>query len=263
MDAIETILTNTIKRNIKEGKITRASVWVRDLETKQYSSVNELDTYEPASLLKLPLAVVYYKYSEISPGIMDAMLTYTTPTEMDEKYNFFTATTTLSVGSKYAVRDLLERMLKTSDNGAYFTLLHNVDADFYGRVMLDLGIQIPSDNKILDFVTVKTYANIFRSLYNASYLNRQDSQELLAHMTESDFKGIAEPLPADVQVSHKFGERGFYDQNGKLVSSELHDCGIIYRNSGPYTLCIMTAGSDFKTLHSVIEELSKLTNENI
>lgn len=263
MDALDAKLTDAIRRFTKEGRVSRASVWVRDLETRQYAAVNELDTYEPASLLKLPLAIVYFKYAEISPSIMDATFTYKTPREFDEKYNYFTATTSLRDGTQYNVRELIKLMLTRSDNGAYFTLLQNVEADFYNRVMLELGIQIPSNKLVLDFITVKTYANIFRGLYNASYLNRENSQEILEYLASSDFKGIASALPSNETISHKFGERSFYDPHGKLIGNELHDCGIIYEGKHPYSLCIMTAGSDFDALYDVLKDISKLTYDNI
>src|SRR4051812_16659527 len=46
---------------IKEGKATRVSVWVRDQETRQWAASNENERYAPASLLKLPLMIAYFK----------------------------------------------------------------------------------------------------------------------------------------------------------------------------------------------------------
>jgi hypothetical protein len=263
MDALQKQLKQAVALDLKESRAVRASIWVRDLTTKQYAGVNELDTYAPASLLKLPLAIVYFKFFEMQPSILSDASVYATSPEMDERYNYFTASTSLKVGTSYTTQDLLSRMLATSDNGAYFTLLNHVQGDFYDKVMLDLGIKIPSSDQVIDFVTTKSYGNIFRMLYNASYLDRAGSQQVLDMMTKSNFKGIAAPLPSSVIVAHKFGERSVFDQNGNVLKRELHDCGIVYKDTHPYTICIMTEGKDFDTLNTVISDLSKDVYDNI
>jgi len=258
VQALDSTLDQAAANDMRQGKAKRISIWVQDLQTKQYASTDELDTYDPASLLKLPLAIAYYKFAEIQPSVLTDSVTYATPSELNEKYNYFTATTSLVVGQQYSVQELIERMLENSDNGAYFTLLHHVQTDFYNKVNLDLGIQIPSNSNVLNFMTAKTYGNIFRTLYNASYLNHQDSETVLEDLASSTFDGIRAQLPSSVGVADKFGERSVYDQNGNSVTKELHDCGIVYKNPDPYVICIMTEGGNFDQLKSIISDISEV-----
>jgi len=245
---------------IKEGRATRISVWVRDLESKQWAASNERATYAPASLLKLPLMIAYYKLSEIEPALLTTELPYTATENFDDTNQNFKPAATLVVGQSYTVEQLLEDMVVNSDNNAAVSLLSHLDPTLFNNTLIDLGIKIPQATGTIDFITVKSYANIFRILYNASYINRDNSQKALALMSKSVFKGIAEPLPASATVADKFGEREVDNQDGSVRTRELHDCGIVYgKGVNPYTICIMTEGKNFDDLLSVIHDLSKLT----
>jgi hypothetical protein len=59
-------------------------------------------------------------------------------------------------------------------------------------------------------------------------------------------------------VAHKFGERG-----GIEGGQQLHDCGIVYSQSGPYVLCIMTRGRSLEELKTVIADLSKIVYDGL
>ena len=263
LDSLQNQMQTATDLYISEKKASRVSIFVRDLVTKQYASNNEDAMYAPASLLKLPLALTYYQYSELQPSILTTSFAYTASDTPDDRFNYFTASTSLQIGQSYTVSDLLTRMVANSDNGAYFILLNQIEGKFFSQALLDLGIQIPNDSGVLDFVTVKSYAGIFRMLYNASYLNRIDSQILLTTMTKGSFKGIEAPLPASIIVADKFGERTVLDQNHNVLSRELHDCGIVYKTPDPYIVCIMTEGTDFNNLQTIISDLSLLVYRSV
>jgi beta-lactamase class A len=105
-------------------------------------------------------------------------------------------------------------------------------------------------------VSPRAYASFFRRLYNATFLTRELSERALDILSKTDFAdGLRAGVPADVVVAHKFGERGIYE-DGRVVGVELHDCGIVYAPAGPYLICVMTGGSDEKTLEAIICEIS-------
>ncbi|MDO8560151.1 MAG: serine hydrolase [bacterium] len=67
-------------------------------------------------------------------------------------------------------------------------------------------------------MSVKDYASFFRILYNASYLNREQSERALGLMTKTRFRdGIIAGVPAGRPVAHKFGERTTLE-DGKPVA---------------------------------------------
>lgn len=262
MDTLNKTLSDAVARYRDNGDVKRISVWVRDLETKQYAAVNETNTFAPASLLKVPLAIAYYKYAEVRPDVLSMPLAYEKIAALNDQYNYFTPASSLEIGKSYTVEDLIERMLKRSDNGAYYLLLQSIDQSFYDRVMLDLGIKIPTNNAVIDFITVQSYANIFRNLYNASYLERSASQHILDVLSTSDFSPIRE-ASSGATVASKFGERAVFDQHGNALSRELHECGIVYKGDRPYSLCIMTEGIDFDVLARVIRDLAAIVSKQI
>lgn len=256
--SLDMLLDSTTALYVKEGKAKRVSIFVRDLVSQQWAASNENETYTPASLMKLPLLITYYKISSLDPTILSAKLSYNGT--KSPYLEHFAAADTLTPGA-HTVSDLLERMMIDSDNAAATLLQSQINPEIFKQTIIDLGITLPVNQNTVDFVTAKTYAGILRILYNASYLDRDASQATLSLMSKSAFKGIATPLPSDVIVAHKFGEREVGQATGP--DRELHDCGIVYKDPNPYIICIMTEGSNFESLLSIIENLSSVVYENI
>ncbi len=122
----------------------------------------------------------------------------------------------------------------------------------------EIGLIDPKD-RVEATITVRGYASLFRILFNASYLNVENSEKVLSWLSETEYRsGLVAGVPADVKVAHKFGER-LYANDIK----ELHDCGIIYFPENPYLLCVMTRGSDFAALEALISEISRILYEEI
>lgn len=251
----------TIKVFIATGKAERISIWTRDLNTKLWAASNEFEKYAPASLFKVPVMIAYFKLAEIQPTLLDTQLEYQ-PKGLYVEQNF-DPKEKLVAGQRYRVADLIEHMIIYSDNEAAALLLDHLTPQVYEDVLLDLGIRIPDGDGSTDFVTVKTYANIYRVLFNASYLSREYSERALEILTKSTFNGITDPLPTNIKVAHKFGERLVEDQKGNAITHELHDCGIVYKSNSPYSICIMTEGKNFDDLLTIIKELSTLTYKNL
>ena len=167
---------------------------------------------------------------------------------------------TLEKGKKYTVEEVIRRTLIYSDNTAMAMLINNLDLSIQNKVYKDLGITIPGEEGLDDYLSVAEYASFFRVLYNASYLSRESSQKLLSLLTEVDFEGgLRGGVPQGVTVANKFGERGF---NG-TPQLQLHDCGIVYFTDRPYLLCVMTRGEDFAELAEVIRTVSKTVFDQV
>ncbi|MBC7836760.1 serine hydrolase [Acetobacteraceae bacterium] len=246
----------------RQGKANRISIWVRDLKTLHWAAVDEFETYAPASLFKVPLMITYFSIAQVDPSILSIPLTYEKNDILNSNSQNVVPQSKLVVGQTYTVEALIEHMIVESDNDATALLLTHVDQDVYANTLLELGLTIPQDADVLDFVTVKTYANVYRTLYYASYLNRVYSQKALDLLSKTTFSGIREVLPPSVSVAHKFGERELMS-DGNTQTYEFHDCGIVYKKNRPYSLCIMTEGMNTKDLLSAIQEISKLTYDSL
>jgi len=255
-----------VKKYLLRSEVDRISLFYRNLDNRQWFGINENDNFSPGSLLKLPLAMAYYKLSEIDPEIFDQEFQYNPQRTTENLYDFqqIKPLEKLESGKVYSIRELIRHMLQYSDNEAVPLLSGAIDKKFFDKVFVDLGVYFPKTGGIeQDFVSVKTYGAILRTLYLASYLNQEASNELLEVMSHSDFKsGIAAGVPSTIKVANKFGERIVTDaSSGETAYSELHDCGLIYAPE-PYILCVMTTGKDYEKLSNVIENISKSIYEN-
>ncbi|MDR3558931.1 MAG: class A beta-lactamase-related serine hydrolase [Candidatus Pacebacteria bacterium] len=242
------------------GHIIRASVFYRDLNTKRWFGINDTDDFYPASLLKLPVALIYYKVAELQPDIFDRQLQIPTagedPTNSDQHYP---PQNPLVPGQTYSIGDMLKHMLVYSDN-APFGILSDTAKDYSVQVLTDLGMTVPpASSPPGDWkVTPRGFAAIFRTLYNASYLNTKYSNQVLDLLSQSTFtKGIASGVPKGVKVAHKFGEATGMNADGTVHSYVLNDCGIVYKPNNPFIVCVMTEGNDFSQQEKVIQEITK------
>jgi len=259
---LDSEINELINSSIKDKKATKISVFFRDLTSKKWVGINQNENYAPASLLKLPLLIAYFKLKEIQPDIFSEKFVF------DNKYSGkitqnIEPEVRLEEGKEYTVEELLYQMIVYSDNDAMELLGVSIDQNFITKVFDDLGINVPinnSDTKIL--ISPQIYAGIFRLLYNSSYLTRQSSEEILELLDKTNFKdGLVAGLPSEIFVSHKFGERQIKNQNTIFTVNELHDCGIVYYPNHPYILCVMTMGGSFDNLKEIVKKISSLTYE--
>ncbi len=237
--------------------ISHVSYYYRDLNNGVWIGSELGKPFAPASLLKVPILIGALKVVERNPGLLDKQFTYDSsvyqdhidPNLPDEQIVF---------GKSYTFRDLLERMIINSDNMAKNMIMGIIGEDKLLGVWKDLGVPEPAANAPEDFVTVKDYSSFFRILYNATYLNREHSEMALEILSRTRFDvGLAKGVPAGVQLSNKFGERGFPDSNVK----QLHDCGIVYAQGSPYLICVMTRGVDWQNQAELIADISKKVYE--
>lgn len=267
MGNINTLRENTsdfVEQQLSGGIINNISVYFRDLNNGPWFGIGETEDFSPASLLKLPLLIAYFKKAESDPGILDQKITFNGPAQgsTTDAVPNFPPSQAIESGKTYTVEELLYRMIVYSDNDAKNLLLDNIDAAFRNLVYKESGINMP-DQQEQDFMNVKDYASIFRLLYNASYLNKEMSERALELLSETEFKeGIVAGVEPNIRVAHKFGERTYSTPEG-LVVNQFHDCGIIYYPNHPYLLCIMTKGENFSQLVKVVQSISSLIYKEV
>jgi beta-lactamase class A len=251
-------LQNVVNSYIYENKASKIAVYYRDLNNGPWVGVNDSEQFIPASLLKLPLMMVYFKLAETDPSILEKKYTFHAGesgvvTSMNYSKN------TLEDGKVYTVTELINRMIIHSDNDALFILTTNVDVNEQKELFIKLGFPLPENvTYSQEFMSARNISSFFRVLYNATYLSEESSEKALKILTKSDFPyGIVAGVPKGIEVAQKYGERTIEEQ------TELHDCGIVYYPNHPYALCVMTEGSDFHNLSTIIKDISKLTYETV
>ena len=254
--SLKSSLQNNIDSAVKDGDATRASVYFRDLDAGRWIGINQSDTYYPASLLKVPTMIAYYKNAEEDPSLLSQNIIYD-PSVMPT--DPFTAPSDLVAGRSYSVQELISRMITDSDNGATFTLLGTMNSDFLNAVYTALGIQNPGNDSADYQISARTYGLFFRVLYNATYLSPENSERALRLLSQTTFNnGLSAGVPKGTVVAHKYGEH-ILSTNGVATGIELSDCGIVYYPAHPYLLCVMTSSKDASTSDAVIANISRVT----
>lgn len=248
------ISSNKIKDELNEIKekyqVEDISLYYRDLNNGPWIGINEDSLFSPASLLKTPVAMALFKYSEDNEEILNKKIIVSNEDILLDKNQNIKFDGVIEGGKEYTFLQILESMLQKSDNAAAGIILRNVPEKYTDGVFHSIGVPY-KDVRHEVSLRVKDYAAFFRVLFNASYLNRPMSEKLLEILSNTEYKdGLVKGVPSNIKVAHKFGER--------VINNvyQLHDCGIVYYPKNPYLLCVMTKGNNFTNQQRVISELS-------
>lgn len=232
---------------IASSSVDHISIYLRDLNNGPWIGVYEEEVFTPASLLKVPVMMTYFRAAESDPDLLDEELTYQPETPPSE-------TATLKSGESYSIDQLIKYMIRDSDNDAFSLLVSHIDNDLVNKTLVDLGLTVPDASTPENYITVRSYASLFRVLYNASYLSRDMSERALELLSSTSYNdGLRAGIGDGVIVASKFGIRG----NQNNADRQLHDCGIVYYPNHPYLICVMTRGSEIGELATTIANISK------
>ncbi len=257
LDPLNDLLQSFITTTKKDRGVSDISVYFRDMDSGAWTGVNEAITYAPGSMLKVAIMMAYLHAELDSPGILDTVYPYNP--QVDEG-QYFKPAHMLKPG-RYSVRDLIKNMIIESDNTATL-ILGNQNPKILDTLYKTLNL--PSPETGVDFMSPIRYATLWRVLYNATYLSKPISEDALNLLSLTTFDdGLVAGLPSGTRAAHKFGEHTEAGLNNNAIH-ELHDCGIIYPNTGkPYFLCVMTRGASFQSLEKAISDISKLVYETV
>lgn len=235
-------LEDAMRRYIKDNNIN-ASVFVENLRNGATLSINTREGDFPASINKLPVAILIMQ--NIERGIIgfDSSLMIDDEQIEDKEDKLYKDNKIVKV------RVLLEKMLVESDNTAYQVLLKQVDekdlrllAAYYGLDAEGAYTWNTTRWSKNSHLSPRILANIFSSLYFSTVLEPEHSEYLLYLLTNTtfDIHEIAH-LPKDVIIAQKYG---YYDLNNFNL---LSDCGIMYIGQSRVLYCITIRNTDKQT----------------
>ncbi len=248
----------------EEKYINHISVYFRDLNNGPWIGINEKEYFTPASMLKTPLIIALYKWSETTPSALSKVVIAEQRFFSNIPDQINSEPTDIQIGQPYSLAVLAEKMIKNSDNVATAMLYEQIPKEYIDNTFLNIGVvRVNQDNEI--FLRIKDMASFYRILFNASYLNREHSETVLKILSENNYHdGLVAGVPNKIKVAHKYGERFPTDfKNVKEDIIQLHDCGIVYHLEAPYILCVMTRGNDLNKQQNIIKQISHFFYEKI
>jgi len=232
------------------------SLFVENLRDGASFGINANKAFEPASLNKLPIAIIILREVEEGKLALGKPLTIKPEFRDNESGNLFATQI-----NEMSIRDLLHYMLAESDNTAFKTLGSQVTL----KDLQGLSFYLNYYNRDIDYtsatnnvfeISPKSTANLFLSLYLSTVLEPEDSELILEELANStfDIKKYAN-LPANLTIAHKYGVH--FTTN----SSSFQDCGIMYIQDSRIFYCIMNSGLERdKTINAVGTVLNKIYN---
>lgn len=238
-------------RSYEDNPKFTIGIYFEYLPTGANISVNKDVALWPASLLKIPVAMVVMKKIESGEWKLSNELILLP----DDKNAEFGMLYQKQTGTRFTIETLLKESLVNSDNTAHFILLRNTSEDELLDIYEHLGIEDLRKNQNSQ-ITAKRYSVFFRALYNASYLSPEYSQKLLRILDNDMFKDyLASGLPSDIQFSHKVGIQ--------IEKKSFADSGIVYALDRPYILTVMVQIKDEKTSQDEVKQLMKEISQEI
>lgn len=219
------------------------SIYFEFLNTGANIAVNKDSRFWPASLLKLPVSMAVARKVERGDWKWENELVLMA----SDKNERFGTLYKEPLGSRFTIEELVERTLSESDNTANFVLVRNLEPEEFQDIYNHLGFKefLSSEGKI----SAKQYSVMFRSLYNATYLNQDSSEKLLNFLGKTKFSEYAvSGLPKGVSFAHKIG-----------VSDEKNvflDSGIVYERKRPYIITIMISTKDEEYAKAQMKKIS-------
>jgi len=227
----------------------KVSLYFEYLPSGTSIGINEKNEVRLSSLSKIPTAMAIY--AKIKAGT----LSKDQEIIIEEKFidPEFGSLWKKGPGAKVTLADIITASITESDNTAQNILLSLLTPDEINSVYEYLDIPFREvDN--YPIISAKNYSSVLRSLYLSSFLQYQDSNEILDLMTQSIYRDkIPSKIPPNVKIAHKIGVYEKVDPDNSTFS----DCGIVYVPKRPYILCIMTKGSD-SFAQSTMSSLSKI-----
>jgi len=235
----------------KQGSVTNAAVYFRDLESSKILAINANTQFSPGKLLKVPIMIAYLKLAEDNPDSLKKMIAIKDDKVANE--NVFTVANTSPAGD-YTVDQALHAMITDDSDDAANALFDTIDKSVLNEVFSDLGIDFTEDKQTKDFISLRRYSLFLRILYNASYLSNNNSEKALSLLADATTPSLLEAnLPHTVPFASRVGGRKVTLQGAQ--GFEVYECDIVYYPNHNYLLCVSAESAqleDIKTFFAKV-----------
>jgi beta-lactamase class A len=257
-------VSSLVDDDLKSGEAATISIYFRDLNNGNWFGIREHAKFSPKNLLKVPVMIAYFKWSETNPLVLRRKLRYTGKepavgqTEGEQRRE-------IEPGKTYSVNDLIFRMIVHDDAAAYALLYANLPGSRLDRIFKDLSVDY-NPRKRDNSLSLSAFAAFYRVLFNASYLSEDLSEKALRYLSKSTFRGaMASGIPPNIDIASKAGERtiSVADDGEEKEQFQLHEFGIIYHPNRPFLLGVTVQGADTEHLEKIIRDLTRLVYEEV
>jgi len=229
----------------------KTSVYFEYLPSGSSIGINSTDEIPMASLVKIPTVMTIYDKMAQGKTRKDFLLRMR-PQDIDQKYGTFWKE---GVGARLSVEDAIKKTIVDSDNTTTRMLNALLTPDDILNMFNQLDINIVMENnKVIPYISAKSYSSILKSLYLSTFLEKDQSNEILNLLSQNESKeGLHGGVDDQIKVAHKTGVIERVDG-----TNIYNDCGIVYAPKRPYILCILVNGNEEEIAKKQIASLSTM-----
>jgi beta-lactamase class A len=239
-------------REILAGRLVNYTVYIKVLGEDFEIGISEDELFYPASIYKVPIAILVLK------DIEDGRYTLQKQLAIKEENKFYASDNLYykENGTLLTVEELLWYMIHYSDNTAWDMLMDNLlgsTKEIDVRIEEELGLE--NTQKAPEFqTTAKEVGEAFEGIYNGEYLNKENSEyllELLSDITPPQNDKIPAGVPEGTRVAHKIG----------WWTGNYQDAGIVFGEECDYIIVILNRNTTVDQGRSDIVAISRATWE--
>jgi len=225
----------------------RYGVYVKKLEGEGEFGTNETEVLTAASVIKLPILVLYYQ--AVEKGELSSETVYV----LQESDRFEYGAGQMQnqpAGTEYSYKEIVRLVANESDNMGMELLIKFLGG--YGKVQDSLREMGLENTKLKENETiVKEMGELFEKIYKGELLSKESGNELFDNLTNTVNEGrLPAGVPTGVRVVHKFGSE----------EGVVNDCGIVYADS-PYVICVLSTEINDGEAEAVLPKISRVVWE--
>ncbi|MFH0943273.1 MAG: serine hydrolase [Candidatus Beckwithbacteria bacterium] len=219
-------------------------LYVEKLAGGEKFGINEGEVFTAASVIKLPILVVYYQ--AVDKNQLDPKTKYVLAEEDRLVYGTGSMQNQPN-GTKFSYQRIALLAANESDNMAAELLIKFLGGETKVQAKLTaLGLK---DTKIKENKTTpKEIADLLKRIYQGGLLSQNSREELMDNLTKTILEDrITAGVPSNIKVIHKFGSEG----------GVVNDCGIVEAKN-PYTICVLSTGVNDGEAMELLPKISRV-----
>ncbi|MGG1396567.1 serine hydrolase [Bacillus salipaludis] len=231
-----------LNRYIKKAGGT-VTLQYQDLITGDSLQIRGKTSGRAASTIKLPLTLYIMEQASKGKINLNQKLTY-------KKHHYYSGSGVIQyqkVGTRYTIRDLVQKAIIYSDNIAFIMLKERVGQGNFVKYMKSLGgkYTYPNGQNLTSANDLTIYA---KKLYQFSNKSKY-GDELVGYLKQTIYNTTIPRGIKGVSIAHKVGMIPMY--------KVYNDVAIVYHQQ-PFTLAIMTKNISYEKSQRVIADLARI-----
>jgi len=217
-------------------------IWIQSIDNNYSLGIKETDTFDGASLFKLPLMIDYYK--NVDRGKIDPNTAYTL--KYSDGQSGAGVLASMPPGTVVNYADMVDAMGKDSDNTAFSIMDGILGENSETSIINQIGMKNTDFRNSI--TTPYDMGVLFYNLVNSNLLSGSSKDKLFSSLTNTNNDNlIPSVIPNTVRVIHKYG----------ADDGELNDGAIIYTNK-PFILVIMSKNIKQEDAQNEIKKIAKI-----